>query len=121
MKLKGSSEKRWSLSERVTSDYFPIMLTMAMINTITTRPAAETAAAVKAPEIAAATVSEARMSMMTSMRTMPSGVLITSMIPLVALPGFKLSNLLVTHIRKLILQATYNIFHNASLEGVKIG
>lgn len=81
---------------KVTLDYFPMMFIIARIKTITTSPAAETAAAVKAPEIAAATVSEARMRQMTSMRTTPSGVLMTSMIPLVVLPGFKLSSLLVT-------------------------
>lgn len=54
---------------------------MAMIKTITNNPAAETAAAVNAPLMAAATVRDARTSVITSIKTAPKGVSMILVIP----------------------------------------
>ena len=53
---------------------------------MTTRPAAETAAAVKSPDIDAATVRVARMRVMTSINTAARGVLIADVMD-IALPS----------------------------------
>lgn len=70
------------------------------MKTMTNSPAAETAAAVRAPEIAATTVNPARMIVTTSIKTAPRGVLTTSVIdPLV--PIFS-SALLMTNTLSLV-------------------
>ena len=59
------------------------MLINAMIITMTSNPAALTAAAVSSPEMAEATVRPARTRVITSMRTAARGVFNEDIIPLI--------------------------------------
>jgi len=70
-------------------DYFPTMFIMAIMSTITMSPAADTAAAVSAPLIAAAIVRPERIKQITSIKTAPRGVLIALIMPPAAPPGMK--------------------------------
>lgn len=73
------------LFQKESKDYFPRALTTTRRITRTNSPTPDTAAAVSSPDMEEATVSPARTNIMMNSTRIPSGVLITEIIPVVPL------------------------------------